>query len=68
MMRHALIPEPQDNEIRVKVFYNGICGSDLEDYRGTRAPEFMSYPMRLGHEVRGAEAGCVGCGLPMAAA
>lgn len=33
--------------------YNGICGSDLEAYRGTRAPEFMSFPLRLGHEVSG---------------
>ena len=33
--------------------YNGICGSDLEAYRGTRQPEFMSFPMRLGHEVSG---------------
>ena len=35
-VRHARIPEPADNEIRVKVLYNGICGSDLEAYRGTR--------------------------------
>ena len=52
-MRHALIPEPLDNEIRVKVFYTGTCGSALEAYRGTRQPEFMSFPLRLGHEVRG---------------
>ena len=55
MMRHALIPEPEEDQIRIRVHFNGICGSDLEAYRGTRAPEFMSYPMRLGHEVRGVE-------------
>lgn len=52
-MRHALIPEPGDGEIRVKITYVGICGSDLEAYRGLRQPEFMSLPMRLGHEVAG---------------
>ena len=52
-IQHALIPEPADNEIRVKVHYNGVCGSDVEAFRGTRAPEFMSFPMRLGHEVSG---------------
>jgi hypothetical protein len=31
----------------------GICGSDLEAYRGSRAPEFMTTPARLGHEVAG---------------
>lgn len=49
----ALIPEPMDDEIRVKILWVGICGSDLEAYRGTRAPEFISTPARLGHEVSG---------------
>lgn len=31
----------------------GICGSDLEAYRGSRQPEFMAFPNRLGHEVAG---------------
>lgn len=52
-MKHALIPEPDDHQVRVKVKYVGICGSDLEAYRGTRQPEFMSTPARLGHEVAG---------------
>ncbi len=52
-MAHARIPEPGDGEIRVKVKWVGICGSDLETYRGTRRPEFISTPMRLGHEVAG---------------
>ena len=50
---YAKIPEPADNEIRVKVKWTGICGSDLEAYRGTRAPEFIGFPARLGHEVGG---------------
>ena len=52
-VQNAKIPLPQDNEIRVKIKWVGICGSDLEAYRGTRAPEFVSIPARLGHEVSG---------------
>jgi threonine dehydrogenase-like Zn-dependent dehydrogenase len=52
-MRYAKIPDPADDELRVKITYVGICGSDLETYRGTRAPEFASIPARLGHEVAG---------------
>jgi threonine dehydrogenase-like Zn-dependent dehydrogenase len=52
-VRHAKIPEPEEGEVRVKIKYVGICGSDLEAFRGTRAPEFISMPARLGHEVAG---------------
>lgn len=50
---NAAIPEPSDTEIRVKIIYVGICGSDLEAFKGTRNPEFMTLPARLGHEVAG---------------
>lgn len=52
-MRHAKIPVPGPDEVRVKITYVGICGSDLEAFRGSRAPEFMTHPARLGHEVAG---------------
>lgn len=52
-IKYAKIPHAKDNEIRVDVKWVGICGSDLEVYRGARTPEFLSYPMRLGHEVAG---------------
>jgi threonine dehydrogenase-like Zn-dependent dehydrogenase len=52
-VRYAKIPEPGEGEVRVKIKYVGICGSDLEAFRGTRAPEFLSTPARLGHEVAG---------------
>lgn len=52
-VRNALIPIPAEDEVRVKIKWVGICGSDLEAYRGTRAPEFISTPARLGHEVSG---------------
>ena len=52
-VKKAYIDEPGDGEIRIAVKWVGICGSDLEAYRGTRAPEFISIPARLGHEVAG---------------
>lgn len=52
-LAHAEIPEPQHGEIRVKVKWVGVCGSDVEAFRGTRRPEFLSTPARLGHEVAG---------------
>ncbi|WP_057777095.1 zinc-dependent alcohol dehydrogenase [Paucilactobacillus vaccinostercus] len=52
-IKYAKIPHAKSGEIRVDVKWVGICGSDLEVYRGARTPEFLSYPMRLGHEVAG---------------
>jgi threonine dehydrogenase-like Zn-dependent dehydrogenase len=49
----AEIPEPGDGQIRIRVKWVGVCGSDIEAYRGTRRPEFLSIPARLGHEVAG---------------
>lgn len=52
-LAYATIPEPGDGEIRLKIKWVGICGSDVEAYRGTRQPEYLSTPARLGHEVSG---------------
>jgi threonine dehydrogenase-like Zn-dependent dehydrogenase len=52
-MAHAEIPTAGDGEVRVKIKWVGVCGSDIETYRGQRQPEFMSIPARLGHEVAG---------------
>ena len=52
-IKYAEIPEPSDEEIRIKIRYVGICGSDVETYRGIRKPEFMTFPARLRHEVSG---------------
>lgn len=52
-LARARIPTPEEDEVLVKIKYVGICGSDVETYRGTRAPEFVSFPARLGHEVAG---------------
>lgn len=52
-LAHAELPEPGAGEIRVKVKWVGVCGSDIEAFRGTRQPEFLTTPARLGHEVAG---------------
>lgn len=52
-LAYAEIPEPGDGEVRIRIKYVGICGSDLEAFRGTRKAEFISMPSRLGHEVAG---------------
>ncbi|MDB5085305.1 MAG: L-threonine dehydrogenase [Bacilli bacterium] len=52
-VKRALIPEPADGEVRIKIKWVGICGSDVEVFRGAREPEFITYPTRLGHEVAG---------------
>lgn len=49
----ADVPEPGDGEVRVKIKYVGVCGSDVEAFRGNRRPEFLFMPVRLGHEVAG---------------
>ena len=50
---HAEIPQAGEGQVRVKIKWVGVCGSDIETYRGQRQPEFMSIPARLGHEVAG---------------
>lgn len=47
-IRWARIPDPGDYEVQVKIKWVGICGSDLEAYRGTRAPEFIRFPAGSG--------------------
>jgi len=49
----AKVPDPGDGQVRVKIKYVGVCGSDVEAFRGHRRPEFLSMPVRLGHEVAG---------------
>ncbi|QCW99584.1 zinc-binding dehydrogenase [Aggregatimonas sangjinii] len=52
-MAYAEIPEPMNDEVLIKITFVGICGSDVETYRGLRKPEYLSMPTRLGHEVAG---------------
>lgn len=50
---HARVPEAGPHEVRVAITFVGICGSDLEAYRGSRDAEAFATPARLGHEVAG---------------
>lgn len=45
------IPQPVAGEVRVKVNYAGICGSDLHIYHGSHP--FVKYPRIIGHEFAG---------------
>ncbi|MCX5821753.1 MAG: alcohol dehydrogenase catalytic domain-containing protein [Deltaproteobacteria bacterium] len=45
------VPAPKDNEVKIKVIYGGICGSDLRVLRGTIP--YATYPCRPGHEILG---------------
>lgn len=45
------VPVPDRNEILMKVKHIGICGSDIHAYYGEHP--FMSFPIRLGHEMAG---------------
>ncbi|BBF84327.1 starvation sensing protein RspB [Aquitalea magnusonii] len=45
------IPQPADDEVRVKVIYAGVCGSDVHIYHGHNP--FARYPRVIGHEFFG---------------
>ena len=45
------LPQPQHDEVKVKVIYGGICGSDLRVFEG-KVP-YATYPVRPGHELIG---------------
>jgi len=44
-------PEPAAGEVRVRVRYAGICGSDLHIFHGKNP--FVAYPRVIGHEFTG---------------
>ena len=47
-LRELPMPEPQAGEVRVRVRFAGICGSDLHIFHGHNP--FVSYPRVIGHE------------------
>lgn len=55
MRESASAPAPKDNEVKVRVIYGGICGSDLRVFKGTIP--YASYPCRPGHEILGTVVG-----------
>lgn len=42
---------PKDNEVRIRSIYGGICGSDINVYKGKIT--YARYPIIAGHEVLG---------------
>jgi len=51
MKESGVLPSPKENEVKVRVIYGGICGSDLRVFRGTIP--YANYPCRPGHEILG---------------
>lgn len=47
-IRDVPIPEPQKDEVQIKMMAAGVCGSDLHIYRGENP--CSSYPLVPGHE------------------
>lgn len=50
-MREATAPSPKDHEVKIRVHYGGICGSDVRVYKGLLP--YAHYPCRPGHEILG---------------
>ena len=47
------IPALGDGDVRVKVAYCGICGSDFHKVAGKQNTRVITYPVALGHEISG---------------
>lgn len=47
----APLPAPSGDEVKIRLIYGGICGSDLGVYKGKVA--YARYPVRAGHELVG---------------
>lgn len=45
------VPDPGVGEVKIKVLYGGVCGSDIRVYKGLLS--YASYPLRPGHEILG---------------
>ncbi|HIE86963.1 MAG TPA: L-threonine 3-dehydrogenase [Gammaproteobacteria bacterium] len=47
------VPEPGPGEVKIKVAYTGICGTDLHIYNWVPFAQRMQLPTVLGHETSG---------------
>lgn len=45
------LPAPKDDEVKIKIAYGGICGSDIGVFKGKLA--HAAYPLTPGHELVG---------------
>ncbi len=50
------VPEPEEDQVLVRVKASGLCGSDLHGYTGTHP--MIRWPVILGHEASGVIAAC----------
>jgi len=64
IVQEGEIPEPAEGEVRLKVEAAGVCGTDVEVYRG-HVPSgwVIEYPFQMGHELMGV-VDAVGPGVP----
>ena len=49
--KEVAVPNPEGNQVLVKIMRIGVCGSDIHVYHGQHP--FTSYPVTQGHEVSG---------------
>lgn len=47
------LPQPQQQEVRLRVIASAICGSDLHIYESAPGYEWLNLPMTPGHELVG---------------
>lgn len=52
-LAEVAIPAPEPDEVLIRSRAVGICGSDVELYKGTRPEGFYRYPLVPGHEWSG---------------
>ncbi len=58
-IRNIAVPEPQDDEVVVRVEYVGVCGSDMHFYEtGCYSKGPIPFPHILGHECAGVVTKC----------
>lgn len=51
LRRVPSLPSPKDDQVKIKLIYGGICGSDLRVFQGKI--HYACYPLRPGHEILG---------------
>lgn len=51
MFREIPVPEVGENQVKVRIRFIGVCGSDIHVYHGKHP--FTKYPVTQGHEVSG---------------
>ncbi|GAA4720252.1 zinc-binding alcohol dehydrogenase family protein [Brevibacillus fulvus] len=47
----TVLPRPSGDEVKIRLIYGGICGTDLSVFKGTI--HYATYPVRPGHELLG---------------